>query len=233
MRDDFPSVVEFIADPAQIERFDEATAPELDVDVDYGEQRMAAPRVVLVGSDRTIQLALQSDMIELSWHKERSGDTPYPRFAALLQKFMTNLGRWQEFLDAHDIGRIRPLQTSFNYLNEVARGGDWNTVEDLTKIFRMPAPREHDGELEIFHYADHTRVTDDSGARRRVHLRFAADPVEGMDASAVLSITCRGPVTGTGEDIARDLRACHDHAFDAFVSATTPHAQQMWGRIES
>jgi uncharacterized protein (TIGR04255 family) len=233
LRDDYPSVVEFIADPAQIERFDDTATPELDVDVDYGEQRLAAPRVVLVGADRSIQLALQSDTFELSWHKDRSGSGAYPRFATLLDRFIANLESWRSFLGEHSIGSIHARQTSFNYLNEVARGDDWQTTEDLTKIFRMPAPREHAGKLEVFHYADHTRVTDDMGGQRRVHLNFFADPVEGESASAVLSITCRGPVTGPGDDIAGDLRTCHDHAFDAFVSATTPHAQQMWGRIES
>lgn len=218
-------VAEFVPRAAAVERFDEPDPIDLDVDFAYGEA-VEVPRVVLSGPDSPWYLAIQEDLIEVSWIKKKG--LAYPRFPELLGQFELRLSQWSRFVEERGIGKVQPIQSGFTYNNRLPRGESWRTPEDLRSLFLLPPDRGVEGELEVFHYADHSAVRDDDGTRRRVHLNFLADFTDAEQATANLTITCRGPLAANDRPLGEQITMAHDYALRAFLHFTTNKAHTLW-----
>jgi uncharacterized protein (TIGR04255 family) len=221
---ELPDVDEYVASPAPIERFGEPDPIDLDVDFAYDEV-VEVPRMVLSGPDSPWYLAIQNDQLELSWIKREGAD--YPRFPALLRTFEERFAQWTQFVEGKGVGKVQPIQAGFTYNNRLRQGDTWETADDLRDLFKLPPGRDVDGELNVFHFADHTAVRDDEGTPRRVHLSFMAN-FEQEVPTATLNIRCRGPLADNDRPLSESITAAHDYALRAFVNFTTQKAQALW-----
>lgn len=91
------------------------------------------PRVWFHKGDRTAIVQVQRDRFLHNW-KKSSTQTKYPKYHHIKSLFKERLDTFQSFLDENEIGRIQPTQYEITYVNHIAQGEGWETIEDIGEI---------------------------------------------------------------------------------------------------
>jgi uncharacterized protein (TIGR04255 family) len=177
---------------------------------------------------------VQKDLLQVSW--SRSGNVSYPRYEALRSFFLDTMRTFDKFATEHKLGRIRVRQAGISYTNSLmlTDGDDPEAPQSLLnfRLFQL-------GEIpstDHFHtLQQHTLVDEDKPwARLSVGVDYYRDDRDlqagrGEPKQAELSISVDGPADlGSAMDL---LDRGHDVIIDSFLSATTPRAHEIWGRL--
>jgi len=92
------------------------------------------PRVLFMNQDETRIIQIQRNGFVYNW-KKAGINNEYPRYNSLFEEFQKNLVDFDNFLNEFELGQIQPLQYELTYINEIAQGEAWLTLEDIGKIF--------------------------------------------------------------------------------------------------
>jgi hypothetical protein len=92
------------------------------------------PRVLFMNQDETRIIQIQRNGFVYNW-KKAGINNEYPRYDSLFAEFQKNLVDFDNFLNEFELGQIQPLQYELTYINEIAQGEAWLTLEDIGKIF--------------------------------------------------------------------------------------------------
>ena len=92
------------------------------------------PRTWFVHADGHGVIQVQRDRFLHNWRKIRPYDE-YPRYHHVIGMFRAHLSSFAEFLEAHHLGVITPLQYELTYINHIIQGEGWNIIRDVGKIF--------------------------------------------------------------------------------------------------
>ena len=226
----YPAVGEFAARDVAIEDFSENAVPSA-FEISF-EDRPDVPRVVFASENAVRQVAVQPDLLQVSWHRGKSAD--YPRFEPIHEDFRHKLESWRSFVAAQALGDFVPELVEFAYFNDLVRGDGWDTIGELRDMFKIAVGRDYGGEQQEFHYADQTLVTaPEWPGSFRIYVSFFAHPNALTEPDASLSIIVRGLVGSSGSEgqIDDPIRIAHDLASDTFVKLLTERAEEHWGRI--
>lgn len=93
------------------------------------------PRIWFIDQTDTQLIQLQQNLYHFNW-RFREGAGSYPRFPEIAKKFFTYLDVLETLFSDTDIGLIKPQSVELTYINLLERGREWNSPEDLPRIFR-------------------------------------------------------------------------------------------------
>jgi uncharacterized protein (TIGR04255 family) len=222
-------VDEYDYNPPYIEELepDKTQSPEFAVSL---VNRPTVPRVVITSRDGQTRIAVQNDLLQVSWR--RAGAEPYPRFERPREWFMQILELFQTFLREHKLGMLRVRQADLSYLNRLPRGELWARPAELPEVVRfMPASVAGLPEIEGLHLAQHHLLRRAERAWARLYVTLDAEvPTEDGLPGAWLSLTVRGPVRNGNDDVMNFLDEAHAVIVQSFIDLTTDDAQRAWGR---
>ena len=121
----------------------EHAPPIVGKDQDFNTWAML-PRIWFIDKSDTQLLQLQTDRLNFNW-RFRDGADPYPRFHTIAPRFFELLKIFEEFLAEDGVGVIVPTVAELTYVNVLERGREWNTVEDISAVFKdfMWEQKEH------------------------------------------------------------------------------------------
>lgn len=129
LRGEYPTCQEVAPIIPMIERFDDGEA-EISA-----PNEIPLPRVWLVKSDDTGIVQLQRDRFLHNWKKGQPSDA-YPRYEAVMERFEALFTSFDAFVAKEHLGEMRPLQYEMTYVNQIPKGDGWETVSELSKVFR-------------------------------------------------------------------------------------------------
>lgn len=232
-RDDrFPVVDEFKPSKLHMERFDNDDMPSDVVELSVTGAE-SVPRVVISSEDYSRQIAVQRDVLQVSWRQV--GGAPYPRFESPRNLFYETIFAFQKFLDAQRLGRMKLRQAEVSYMNAIPlRKGDvQQQAEDLVSFKLVTG----DGvpTSDHFHTFQRHTLEDDTGRWARLYIAFdsetsSVEPESDM-VDGQLSFSVQGPVKDRDEAISFVERG-HQVIVDSFVATMTPFGKIAWGEIE-
>lgn len=90
-------------------------------------------RIVFEGVEGDILLHVQQDRLMLNWRRYPSG-SPYPGYAAMRERFATEIRLVEEFLAAESLGAIKPNQCEVAYVNALLLRGDAEVHQHLDSV---------------------------------------------------------------------------------------------------
>ncbi len=93
------------------------------------------PRVWFVRSEQNRLIQLQDDKFYFNWRRMQE-DEAYPRYKTIIKDFKKNLSVFEKFLEEEGLGPVNPERCELSYINHILKGEGWESVSDLTNIFR-------------------------------------------------------------------------------------------------
>ena len=191
----------------------------------------AVPRVVMSSSDGHSQIAVQDDLLQVSWLRANDGQ-PYPRYEWVRDRFSETFASWQAFLGKQEFGLVRPVQADVSYSNDLRIGSapdTYSAIPDVVRFQTLPTTAGQD--VENFHYAQRHVLRDAENLPwARLHVHLDCRRSKGPELQPLLVLRVRGPVATDDEAFAFFDRA-HRVIVTSFVEATPPSAHLKWGKI--
>ena len=92
------------------------------------------PRIWFVQKNQNILIQVQNDRFILNWRKISANDK-YPRYEKVIEKFKIYLEMFRKFLIKNKIGDIKPIQYEMAYVNHIAKGSSWESLNDINQLF--------------------------------------------------------------------------------------------------
>lgn len=192
------------------------------------------PRVWLLSKDKTNVIQLQADCFFFNWRKQDPAQE-YPRYKRVMTDFEKQRDAFLAFLADNGFPEPKPMLCELTYVNQIAQGEGWRTIDDLNSIFKdfcwskdketFPTPRslswsctfdlpEKNGKL-VARLAQATRLNDPTVVLR-------------------LDITCKGIGTlKSMRETRRWFELAHEWIVRGFADLTTLDAQKkLWERTD-
>jgi len=231
-RERFPKVEEHEPLPHVEEAFGPSRPGRLSIQVGEAD-RPADMRVWFMNEAETELIQVQRDRFIHNWRRPggyAEGESEYPHYSRLREKFAENLALFEQFLASEELGQPVVNQCELTYVNEIKAlhseiahivtilapptGRSLPIPEDVTLRLRYVIPDEH-GE---------------PAGRLHVELQPAFRRISN-DEAFVMNLTARGRPIGKGVDgVLRFLDLAHDWALRAFVDLTSEDMHLTWGK---
>jgi uncharacterized protein (TIGR04255 family) len=127
-RDEYPTCKE--ADPLVpvVESRDGEETSGVDFTVPF------LPRIWFVSKDENAIIQVQRDRLLHNWRKVRPTDS-YPRYSVVKEKFSKRCSEFESFLIENQLGVIQLIQYEMTYLNHIPVGGNWESIEQVGRVF--------------------------------------------------------------------------------------------------
>ena len=128
-KDEYPQCSEMAPLDPLIERFDEPPRMMLEIG-----DKPPLPRVWFIHEKGTGIIQVQRDRFLHNWRKVKPEDE-YPRYHVVKELFRDKLGKFQQFLQENDLGKIEPLQYEMTYVNHIPKGDGWQSLGEIGRVF--------------------------------------------------------------------------------------------------
>jgi len=210
-----------------IERFGEESRRPQPIDIDFQSLPL---RWWLVSDARGELIQLQRDRFVHNWRKLRD-DQEYPRYVRTREMFNQGWAQFLRFLAEQKLPPPRVTQAQVDYINHIAKGTGWQTLDDLPAITPwlarpaagfLPTP-----EVEVLNLRF---VIPPERGRLHALLQPAIrnrDQVEILQ----LQLTARGqPESSSVDHVLAWLDLCHEWIVRGFAELTTEGMQRIWRR---
>lgn len=169
-RAEYPTCQEVAPLLPLVERFSEATDPEL-----AGFSEVPPPRIWFLHKDGTGIIQVQKDRFLHNWKQSKPSDE-YPRYATVRDLFANRLEVFERFLSEFNIGPLTPLQYEMTYVNHIPLNAGWKTLSEMGDLFPDHEWRNATGRFlptpEIVNFRQAFALPDRSG-RLHVAIRNA------------------------------------------------------------
>ncbi len=190
-------------------------------------------RCWFLNSDETELVQVQQDRFAHNWQRKDTSEK-YPRYKNIRETFLEDLIIFIDFLNAHEIGSLNPIQCEVTYVNPIHAEADSGTLiklQNLLTVYKaeyfddfLPEPEDVNLRLRYI-------IPDDTGAPiGRLHI--SAQPVYPQDKPPLylLNLTARGRPCGDGkEGVMKFLDIGHEWIVKGFTSITTKTMHSKWG----
>jgi uncharacterized protein (TIGR04255 family) len=232
LRAEFPKVEELAPIAPVIESFGPPTAGR----VGFRFEALDVPplaRVLFLNDSQDQLVQIQPDRLLHNWRKT-TGAQPYPRYGAIREAFLRELGLFQEFLAQESVGPLRINQCEVTYVNHILPAGAWVEHGDADKIFRvlgkpmagpfLPAPEDVGMQLR------YVIRRDEGTPLGRLHVSIQPGWLKPENAPMyVLELTARGAPVGADVAGARSFFDIgHDWIVRGFKDLTTSTMHETW-----
>lgn len=230
--ENWPNLSEAPLIPTQLEQFDDKRQWLRGIQVQLSQDPACRLRITNTDGDRMIQA--QNTRLHFNWLGR--GEKEYPRFEGVRKGFLFAFETFTHFLASEALGDLRPNQWEVTYINHIPRGTVWETPADWG-FFRLLAGLPAIASViegESFGGEWHFVIPDQRG---RLHIewqhgkRTPADE-KGTAEFVRLTLTARGPLDGSGEDlepIIEGLDLGRETIVRSFRALMSDTANKYWG----
>ena len=184
-----------------------------------------------ISPDSTELLQVQNDQFFRNWRRV-TGNEPYPRFPALLTRFLAEWNDFQSFVRSEQLGEVRIDQCELTYINHAAKGEGWERFSEIGNVLSSLGPPSESGLLsdpELVNWSSTYKLPDNLG-----RLRATMTPVfRGRDFKMVLSLnlTARGaPLNSSDDALIAWFDLAHTWVVTGFAELTTSAMHEIWKR---
>ena len=178
--------------------------------------------------DQLVQF--QFDRFYFNW---RYRQDVYPRYPHVIENFESVHKTIVIFFNEFELGELEPIEYELSYINHIVKGREWNTIDDLSRIFSDFVWKQ----IERRFLPNPVNVawqTEFSLPEKRGHLLVSlkqAIRAEDKVPLLVLELTVRGFDESAGNDAFRKwFDTAHEWIVRGFTDLTTSEAHLIWER---
>ncbi len=187
-----------------------------------------ACRCLYLSEDKTHLVQVQQDAFVRNWRA--TADCPeYQHYSAIRPLFSRDWLIFLSFLDKHGLKRPEIWQCEMSYINQLVRGKDWNSFEDISTLFPVWSGLETNRVFSSMESASFNvvfKLPDESS-----RIEFVLQPGIRQDGTEILQLT----VSALGQPSSQDnpvlfdwLDFAHLAVVNGFVQFTSAHAHEIW-----
>lgn len=229
-RDHYPRVEQQLPLPAMRERFE--AAPQFSVSLQGLPFSM--PRLWFLTQEGTRLVQIQHDHFIVNWRKLDS-DAVYPRYPAVRERLIEELGRFQQFLKDERLAPIRPVQAELTYVNHIDARDPDGSRKPLSRIVRLWSGDPAGGRLPPFEEASfQAHYILREGERPVGRLHISVEPqlyLKDNTPLYALTLVARGvPPTADVAGALAFLDRGHEAIVEGFTAVTTDEMHKTWER---
>ena len=178
--------------------------------------------------DQLIQF--QFDRFYFNWRRRKD---VYPRYPHVIKNFESVLDTIVNFFIEFEFGEIKPIEYELTYINHIQKGQEWNTADDLPRIFSDFAWRQTTGRFlpspENVTWQTNFPLPEKKG-NLVVNLKQAIR-TEDKVPLLVLELTARGLGESTSKIAVREwFDLAHEWIIRGFTDLTTSEIHRFWER---
>jgi uncharacterized protein (TIGR04255 family) len=178
--------------------------------------------------DQLIQF--QFDRFYFNWRRRKD---VYPRYPYVIKNFENVLNTIVNFFIEFEFGEIKPIEYELTYINHIQKGQEWNTADDLPRIFSDFAWRQTTGRFlpspENVTWQANFTLPGKKG-NLVVNLKQAIR-TEDKVPLLVLELTARGLGESTNKIAIREwFDLAHEWIVRGFTDLTTSEIHRFWER---
>jgi uncharacterized protein (TIGR04255 family) len=179
-------------------------------------------------NDQLIQF--QFDRFYFNWRRRKD---VYPRYPYVIKNFENVLNTIVNFFIEFEFGEIKPIEYELTYINHIQKGQEWNTADDLPRIFSDFAWRQTTGRFfpspENVTWQANFTLPEKKG-NLVVNLKQAIR-TEDKVPLLVLELTARGLGESTNKIAVREwFDLAHEWIVRGFTDLTTSEIHRFWER---
>ena len=190
-----------------------------------------SPRLQIRNSDGDRMIQVQNGRVHFNWLGQAQGQ--YPHYEEVRKGFLWTLDRFTQFLAQEDLGKLQPNQWEVTYVNHIPKGTVWDEPDDWEFFRPLGLVPTIDGVIrgESFTGGWHFVIP---GQRGRLHVEWqhAVIPESEQQETVVLTLTARGPLQQTEEDlqpVVAGLDLGRETIVRAFKGFMNNAANRYWG----
>lgn len=90
------------------------------------------PRIWFINNSDDQLIQFQLDRFYFNWRRRKD---IYPRYSHIITNFEKLLDTIEIFFNECEFGKLNPIEYELSYINHFEKGREWNTIDDLKKIF--------------------------------------------------------------------------------------------------
>lgn len=190
------------------------------------------PRFWFESDDGVHLLQIQQDRLIHNWRK-RNEDAIYPRYEALLGRFIGDIDRVQHFLAREDLGTLSPNQCEVAYINTIELPGRADPHINLDRVTPLWGGwRGPPGVAELENATVQARAVIDEGGTPIGRLYVNITPVillsEARPAVQVELVARGRPLSASIDDAIRLLNVERSAIVRTFEKITAPELHTIW-----
>lgn len=232
VRDDYPTVESHPRLEGPIEDLQERLSPTPPT-VFFGLGGSAQGRTWLISSDESLLIQVQNTRFILNWR--RRGQTDYPHFDAILERFWSAFDRFRSMLNEEHLQLPSVQQLEVTYIN-------WITTLGISDFFRPASassltapgvsPMPEDQAFMARHMVRDTAGTPIARLYLQCQSALRIEP-EGATNGTQFTLTFKSPSTSfTDEEVNSRAAIARESIVQSFTDLTTDAAHVKWERTQ-
>ena len=191
------------------------------------------PRVWFVNEVGDELIQFQSDGFYFNWRR-REGD--YPRYEHVIENFKKVANIIEDFYEEYELGSIEPMEYELTYINHIPKGGGWDSIEDLPRVFSNLNWAQMEGRFlprpDIVSWQAVFLLPEGKG-RLIVSLKQGTRS-EDQVAVLILELKVLGIDNSAKKEGLRDwFNLSHEWIVRGFADLTTPEIHELWEREDN
>lgn len=187
-------------------------------------------RLQITNADGDRMIQIQNGRLIFNWIKQEG--RKYPDYETVRAGFASALSRFQDFANSELLGPVVANQWEITYLNHMARGSVWTSVDDWSFFRPIGSARGIEGMTTLESLSQRCQyLIGDNRGRLHVTWQHAKKNDDGQEM-VVLNLTARGPVPerkSDGGSLLAGLDIGHDAIVQTFVTFMSADANRYWG----
>lgn len=205
------------------------------------------PRIWFLSEDGHRLVQIQHDLFILNWRKLDTGEE-YPRYRAIRDMLVDEVGLFEESVEQEGIGPIRPVQAELTYVNHIDAREAGGSRKPLSRIIKTWGSENAVGkppeagefaagklpEFEEASIAAHYIMREDEMSVGRLHI--SVEPQRYVKDNAplyALTLVARGaPNTPDLDAAVHLLDKGHAAIVEGFTAITTKEMHSVWERTQ-
>lgn len=210
-----------------VEKFDARSQPA------FGIEFVQQPELRCWYIDHTENhlIQIQKERFHFNW-KKVTGQDSYPQYESLSPRFVSEWGKFCNFLREEGLAEPEVTQCEVTYVNHLERGKGWNAYSELHQVFSVISSLESPKVLidpESWSF-DLDYIIPEPKGRLHINARPAIRREDGKEIIQ-LTLTARGKPLANGiQSITDWLEVGHQWIVKGFTDITTPAMHKLWGR---
>lgn len=191
------------------------------------------PRVWFINKSDDQLVQFQFDRFYFNW---RYRQNVYPRYPYVIEKFENVRNTIIDFFSELELGELNPIEYELTYINHIVKGREWNTIDDLSKIFSDFVWKQIPGRF-LSNPVNVAWQIEYPLPEKKGHLIVSlkqAIRTEDKIPLFVLEVTARGfDESGDKEAFRKWFDVAHEWIVRGFTDLTTHEVHLVWEREEN
>lgn len=188
------------------------------------------PRVWFINKSDDQLIQFQFDRFYFNWRRRQD---VYPRYPHVITNFESVHHTIVNFFNEFGLGELEPIEYELSYINHLPKGQEWNTIDDLPRIFSDFIWKQTTGRFlpNPLNIAWQTEFPLPGNKGRLIVSLKQAIRTEDRVPLFVFELTARGFDESAGIKTFRQwFDLAHEWIVRGFTDLTTPEVQLVWER---